>query len=124
SSLMLLLPLLLIYRTFTEDRRLIWTGVWLFFVANWVGQDYFSPQSVAFALHLGVLAVVLRRYGRSGGARRRGQAVWTAVIVVMVTAIVISHQLTPGMLRSEEHTSELQSRENLVCRLLLEKKKN
>src|SRR5690606_40897603 len=30
----------------------------------------------------------------------------------------------PGQLdRSEEHTSELQSRENLVCRLLLEKKK-
>src|SRR5690606_41027124 len=28
-----------------------------------------------------------------------------------------------GLLRSEEHTSELQSRENLVCRLLLEKKK-
>src|SRR5690606_9415387 len=27
-----------------------------------------------------------------------------------------------GQLRSEEHTSELQSRENLVCRLLLEKK--
>src|SRR6266511_668154 len=26
--------------------------------------------------------------------------------------------------RSEEHTSELQSRENLVCHLLLEKKKN
>src|SRR5690606_40236655 len=26
--------------------------------------------------------------------------------------------------RSEEHTSELQSRENLVCRLLSEKKKN
>src|SRR6266511_5830637 len=28
-----------------------------------------------------------------------------------------------GRERSEEHTSELQSRENLVCRLLLEKKK-
>src|SRR5690606_9544602 len=27
------------------------------------------------------------------------------------------------LIRSEEHTSELQSRENLVCRLLLEKKK-
>ncbi|MEU1103696.1 glycosyltransferase [Streptomyces tibetensis] len=99
SSLMLLLPLLLIYRTFTEDRRLIWTAVWLFYVANWVGQDYFSPQSVAYALHVGVLAVVLRRFGRS--AVRRGQprqAVWTVVITVMVVAIVISHQLTPGML--------------------------
>src|SRR5690606_41641576 len=30
----------------------------------------------------------------------------------------------PASSRSEEHTSELQSRENLVCRLLLEKKKN
>src|SRR5690554_7707224 len=29
-----------------------------------------------------------------------------------------------GMIRSEEHTSELQSRPHLVCRLLLEKKKN
>src|SRR5690606_40153586 len=29
-----------------------------------------------------------------------------------------------GNCRSEEHTSELQSRENLVCRLLLEKKKD
>src|SRR6266511_5989479 len=32
------------------------------------------------------------------------------------------HRRCPGR-RSEEHTSELQSRENLVCRLLLEKKK-
>src|ERR1039457_7450168 len=30
----------------------------------------------------------------------------------------------PGAARSEEHTSELQSPCNLVCRLLLEKKKN
>src|SRR6266511_2875188 len=34
-----------------------------------------------------------------------------------------SRQRVRRALRSEEHTSELQSRENLVCRLLLEKKK-
>src|SRR5690606_41322162 len=33
------------------------------------------------------------------------------------------HLVRVGCARSEEHTSELQSRENLVCRLLLEKKK-
>src|SRR2546427_3685551 len=32
--------------------------------------------------------------------------------------------LTVSPSRSEEHTSELQSQSNLVCRLLLEKKKN
>src|SRR2546430_14594126 len=33
-------------------------------------------------------------------------------------------EVTPRVRRSEEHTSELQSQSNLVCRLLLEKKKN
>src|SRR5438045_8184400 len=32
-------------------------------------------------------------------------------------------QSVPGSIRSEEHTSELQSLRHLVCRLLLEKKK-
>src|SRR5258707_9702616 len=35
----------------------------------------------------------------------------------------VRHGLLGGELRSEEHTSELQSRQYLVCRLLLEKKK-
>src|SRR2546430_10540536 len=34
------------------------------------------------------------------------------------------YQFSAGAARSEEHTSELQSQSNLVCRLLLEKKKN
>src|SRR2546429_7085827 len=35
----------------------------------------------------------------------------------------VESYLTPRVTRSEEHTSELQSRLHLVCRLLLEKKK-
>src|SRR5438034_3444505 len=37
--------------------------------------------------------------------------------------IVRTHPRSPGTTRSEEHTSELQSHSDLVCRLLLEKKK-
>src|SRR5690625_6773820 len=40
----------------------------------------------------------------------------------MMTPIVYFHQATRKNARSEEHTSELQSRGHLVCRLLLEKK--
>src|SRR5690606_41256578 len=40
-----------------------------------------------------------------------------------VTWLVPDNGRAPTWIRSEEHTSELQSRENLVCRLLLEKKK-
>src|SRR5438874_10685389 len=45
---------------------------------------------------------------------------WLAVFPTVETIIA---QLIAGVLvRSEEHTSELQSRRDLVCRLLLEKK--
>src|SRR3712207_8700908 len=36
----------------------------------------------------------------------------------------IPEEIIEALKRSEEHTSELQSRQYLVCRLLLEKKKN
>src|SRR5690606_40522766 len=47
----------------------------------------------------------------------------TANLNVTEAAIALTQsQPSNGFERSEEHTSELQSRENLVCRLLLEKK--
>src|SRR5271165_1631541 len=43
-----------------------------------------------------------------------------ALSVALVDSLALSHRDTLLPVRSEEHTSELQSRENLVCRLLLE----
>src|SRR2546422_4664845 len=55
-----------------------------------------------------------KAYGRSGG------------IMYVSCRLRISpvSATCPARLRSEEHTSELQSRLHLVCRLLLEKKKD
>src|SRR2546430_8264060 len=49
-----------------------------------------------------------------------------AITARQLQALVRRHPLLPACrgIRSEEHTSELQSQSNLVCRLLLEKKKN
>src|SRR5438477_7142024 len=46
-----------------------------------------------------------------------------AMVVTALTEPVFPALLKPLLDRSEEHTSELQSHVNLVCRLLLEKKK-
>src|SRR5260221_9309215 len=40
-----------------------------------------------------------------------------------IDGVAAGHLRRPGPARSEEHTSELQSHSDLVCRLLLEKKK-
>src|SRR3712207_6967434 len=52
---------------------------------------------------------------------RRTSLAWLNVRARVVTTIGAGPQLTTRE-RSEEHTSELQSRQYLVCRLLLEKK--
>src|SRR2546430_13538885 len=44
------------------------------------------------------------------------------VMRVPHTVILVSYAVLLAYLRSEEHTSELQSQSNLVCRLLLEQK--
>src|SRR5699024_12373005 len=47
-----------------------------------------------------------------------------AIIAVIVNVRPKAAEAVAQVSRSEEHTSELQSRFDLVCRLLLEKKKN
>src|SRR5690606_40517769 len=56
---------------------------------------------------------------RAGSPPGPGDAHWTGA----AAAATGRDRVGTGGVRSEEHTSELQSRENLVCRLLLEKKK-
>src|SRR3712207_7679149 len=69
-------------------------------------------RSIGEALNLSALTVKshLSRIGRKLGTGDRAQ-----MVALAMRAGVIR--------RSEEHTSELQSRQYLVCRLLLEKKK-
>ncbi|MET9820352.1 hypothetical protein ABZ038_01750 [Streptomyces sp. NPDC006349] len=116
---LLMMPVLvLIYRTFCRDWRLVWTAVWIFQLANWVGQDYFAPQGLAYLLHLTVLAVVLRHFVRPGSAGRlrdrtfldpaaagvppptgsRQRAVCVVILAPLIAAVNATHQLTPVML--------------------------
>src|SRR3712207_8177869 len=58
------------------------------------------------------------------GSTATGEAVMMASRVTRRKKAVLSGGLHPQYARSEEHTSELQSRQYLVCRLLLEKNNN
>ncbi len=58
-NLLYLGPLIMIFRAITSDKRLIWLGAWFFYLNNWIGQDYFSPQGFNYFLYLIILAVVL-----------------------------------------------------------------
>src|SRR5690606_39851903 len=83
-----------------------------------VGGNAMVEMGTFLAILLGTLAAGLPvAEGRIG-------LICTALLAIAALGFLVSlaiPRLRP--VRSEEHTSELQSRENLVCRLLLEKKK-
>src|SRR5256885_3670077 len=72
------------------------------------------PRSTLFPY-----TTLFRSVQRHGGAQAARTAVGGRVLGRIQVALRIQHFVQ----RSEEHTSELQSPCNLVCRLLLEKKK-
>src|SRR5207248_8840351 len=53
----------------------------------------------------------------------RSPTLFGLALLYLWQIIVVGFAVPPVLLRSEEHTSELQSPYDLVCRLLLEKKK-
>ena len=64
-------PLFLIQRSLTRNRRVIWLAVWIFFLVNWIGQDYYSPQGMNIFLYLVIIAILLHWFKRAPGAREK-----------------------------------------------------
>src|SRR3712207_8315528 len=89
--------------------------------------DTATTEIYTLSLH-DALPIFPHQPGQPGALRAHHQRdrVGEAVVLVQVDVAVTgqAHGLQAAVLvRSEEHTSELQSRQYLVCRLLLEKKK-
>src|SRR3712207_7409879 len=87
------------------------------------------PRSTLLSLHdaLPIFLIVVGLLGLAGVILPSFGPDWPWLQSFTFVAFAICFlglaDLAPTKLRSEEHTSELQSRQYLVCRLLLEKKK-
>jgi hypothetical protein len=115
-----LLAVTALLRELIGDTRKALAGALVFLFANWVGQDYYSPQAFCYVIYLALVLVALRHLGNGRGARdgrlsralgrlsRREQlpapaaegASWPrgaalAVAIGLDAVIVASHQLTP-----------------------------
>jgi hypothetical protein len=112
-------PLLVVARYVTRSPRLSWLAVFIYLGANWVQQDYFSPQATAFLLHLVILATLLwsagagrlaplrgsfrskvgqawrRRPGLPPGTTSGESLAREALLLLIGAAVVVGHQLTP-----------------------------
>src|SRR5690606_41307549 len=94
----------------------------LFFMLSRPRTSTLFPYTTLFRSHIGYMLMGLGIFTPFALA---GSLFYLAHDTIVKPALYliagVTEQIT-GTTRSEEHTSELQSRENLVCRLLLEKK--
>ncbi len=66
-----LVPLAMILLRLRANWRARWFAALIFSVGNWVGQDYFSPQSFNYVLYLLLIALMLMWFGRAGAAPKQ-----------------------------------------------------
>lgn len=59
-NLLYLGPLYSIYTTAVAHKRQLWLALWIFYVCNWIGQDYYSPQGLNFFFYLVIIAILLK----------------------------------------------------------------
>jgi O-antigen/teichoic acid export membrane protein len=100
-QLLYLAPLMLLLRAVRADWRAKWCAAWLFVLCGWVGQDYFSPQSLNYLIYLMFVAVLLvffRSPRAASAIGRSDRAVLLALLFGLFAASVVSHQLTPFMM--------------------------
>src|SRR5256884_9853733 len=107
----------------------IWQEIRLRFALSLQVAIMATAVAVVLAIPLGVVAALkqdswvdytVRIFSIAGLAT---PSFWLGIVFILLL-LVVFHWLPPMIYtRSEEHTSELQSRLHLVCRLLLEKKK-
>src|SRR2546430_8801566 len=81
--------------------------------------DHFG-RSFSFMAMKGNYRIMKNKLRNSNITKNRMRV---ALLLVLATSIIGLAPAFSTSARSEEHTSELQSQSNLVCRLLLEKKK-
>jgi hypothetical protein len=58
-NLLFLAPLVAIFRWASDDPRVTWAGLWVFYSINWVAQDHIAPQAISFLLWLSMLVALL-----------------------------------------------------------------
>jgi hypothetical protein len=74
-NLLYLPALFVLLDSLTDDRRAVWLGIWLFYLADWIGQDYFAPQALGFFLFLTATAVLVRWLSARDAAGQGGSIV-------------------------------------------------
>jgi hypothetical protein len=89
-DLLAIVGLRFLFGQLTASRYRVWLAIMLTILANTIGQDYFAPQSVGFALGMGVFGLALHQESTGQSTRNR-----VGILLLTGCAMAVTHELTP-----------------------------
>jgi hypothetical protein len=64
-------PLMMIFTAATDNKHIAWLAIWVFYLGNWIGQDYFSPQGFNYFLYLVILAILVKWFKTTSAEEKK-----------------------------------------------------
>ncbi len=88
-NLLLFPALYVLFKTMSNNSAAAWVSTWFIFLGNWIGQDYFSMQSLAFLIAIIIIFLLFKTMNQKVHGRQYG-----VLFFMLFFYIVASHFLT------------------------------
>jgi len=87
-NFILFFPLFAFFRLLFGNTKQCWIALWIFYIVNWIGQDYFSMQSLGFFAFV-LFSLVLLKFGGNKRARN-----WLILMLLLFFLVASGHFLS------------------------------
>ena len=120
-QILYLFPLYIFLKSLFQNDKKIWISIWIFYIINFINQDYMSPQAFAYLYYLIMLSIIVKlanigTIDRSGTIDRNGtidsnntnynninysnNISYKFTSVILISGLTITHMLTPMIVLS------------------------
>lgn len=96
ANILFLFPLYMILKTLADGSYRMWLGLWFFYVASFVGQDYLSPQTFGYFLFLIIMYFFFKFFIKNTNIYDRDKIKFEYyfILIILLLALVTGHLLT------------------------------
>lgn len=96
-------PLYIFLKSLFQDDKKIWIAIWIFYIINYINQDYMSPQAFAYLYYLIMLSIIVRLANIGVvdiGKNFDNNIPYKFVGVILISGLTITHMMTPMIIVS------------------------
>lgn len=105
-------PIHTFLRSLLNDDKKVWIGIWIFYILNFINQDYMSPQAFAYLFFLILLSIIVQ-IGKMGKDKDYNNNISLKLVaIILFSSLVFIHMMTSMVILLVLFFSALSSNSN------------